>query len=89
MAAQGTKLQRALAVPHAGATILILFIPYIGGFFTTLGTVLIPPIWFAPPHFDACLNWTVHMSITPLVWLPPQDPVCAVPTHLGELLCGQ
>ena len=35
------------------------------------------------------LNWTVHVSIAPLVWLPPQDPALAVPAHLDEVLCGQ
>ena len=67
MAAQGTKPQRALAAPYAGAIILILFIPYVGAIVITLGTVQIPPIWFAPPHFVACLNWTAHVSIAPLV----------------------
>ena len=89
MAAQGMKSQWALAVPYAGAIVLILFVPFVGAFVITLGTIYIPPIWFAPPHFDAYLNWTVHVSIAPLVWLPLQDPACAVPTHLDEVFCGQ
>ena len=41
--------------------------PLHGASVITLGTVWIPPIWFAPLHFDACLNWTVHINIAALV----------------------
>ena len=89
MAAQGTKSQQELAVQYVGAIILILFAPYAGVPVISLGTVWIPPTWFTPSQFDGCLNWTVHVSVAPLICLPPQDLALAVPTRADEVLYGQ
>ena len=86
--AQGTGSQQGLAVQLVGTIILILLVPNATVFVISLGAAWIPPSWFTPSQFDACLNWTMYVSIAPLIRLPPQDFALAVPTRFEEVLYG-
>ena len=86
--AKGIESQQELVVQLVGTSILILLVPYATVCVISLGTAWIPPSWFTPSHFDACLNWTVHASVAPLIHLLLQDFALAVPTRVEEVLYG-
>ena len=87
MAAQELKTQDAPAGWSASAATLT--IPYVGMLAVAVEAVWVPSALSAPPHYDVCLNCFVHVGIVPVVWLPPQSPVCAVFIHLDVVSCGQ
>ena len=82
--AQGTESQQELVVRLVGTTILTLLVPYATMSVIALGVAWIPPTWFTPSQFDACSNWTVYVSVAPLIRLQPQNFVLAVPTRAEE-----
>ena len=82
--AQGTESQQGLAVQLVGTIILFLLVPYATVFIISLEAAWIPPSLFIPLQFDACWNWTMYVSVAPLICLPPQDFVLAVPTRVEE-----
>ena len=82
--AQGTESQQELVVQLVGTTILTLLVPYATVFVIALGAAWIPPSWFTPSQFDACSNWAMYVSVAPLIRLPPQNFVLAVPTRVEE-----
>ena len=86
--AKGIESQQELVVQSVGTSILILLVPYVTVFFIALGAAWIPPSWFTPSQFDACLNWTMYVSVAPLIHLLPQDFALAVPTRVEEVLYG-
>ena len=82
--AQGTESQQGLAVQLVGTTILFLLVPYATVFVISLEATWIPPSLFTPSQFDACWTWTMYVSVAPLIHLPLQDFVLAVPTRVKE-----
>ena len=82
--AQGAKSQQERDVQVVGTTIWTLLVPCATVFVIALGAAWIPPSWFTPSQFDVRSNWTMFVSVAPLIRLPPQNFVLAVPTHVEE-----